>query len=286
MKLTITAASTALFSTWIFIEELGLLFDAGDGVCASLLQKSRKIKNIFITHADRDHVCGLLHLHQLNARDGIPAIHYPKDCGSFPPLQEFFSRFDPQSGPASWVALEPHVIVKLDNGYAVECIRSAHVVKEDQVKALGYILSHTRKKLKQDFQGLPGKQIAEKKKALGEDAISEHVTEKLLGYSGDSPELNPADWDDVKILFHEATFLEPETTRGSHADLQQVVEAASTLDLDALILMHFSSRYNATEITNEIQKLAKKYHTTYPIYALMPGAVHRDVLNQQPIWVP
>lgn len=286
MKLTITASSTALFSTWVFIEELDLLFDAGDGVSAALLQKSRKIKNIFISHADRDHVCGLLQLHQLNARDGVPAIHYPKDCGSFPPLCEFFSRFDPQSGPASWAGLEPDQKIELDNGYAVECIRSAHVVKEDQVKALAYTLSYTRKRLKQEFQGLPGKEIAGKKKILGEDAITERITEKILGYSGDSPDLNPADWNGVKILIHEATFLEPQTTRGGHANLQHVIEAAATLNLDALILMHFSSRYQVEEIAREIQQVANHYRPNFPIFALMPGVVQRDILNQSPLWAP
>ena len=48
MKLTITGFSTALFSTWYFIEELGLLFDCGDGASAGLLQKTRKIKHIFV----------------------------------------------------------------------------------------------------------------------------------------------------------------------------------------------------------------------------------------------
>ncbi|WP_315814720.1 hypothetical protein [Paraflavitalea speifideaquila] len=42
MQFTITGYSTALFSTWYFIEELGLLFDAGDGVSAGLLQKAGK----------------------------------------------------------------------------------------------------------------------------------------------------------------------------------------------------------------------------------------------------
>ena len=58
MKLTISGYSTALFSTWYFVEELGLLFDAGDGIITQLLQKSRKIKYVFISHGDRDHLTG------------------------------------------------------------------------------------------------------------------------------------------------------------------------------------------------------------------------------------
>ena len=87
MKLKITGYSTALFSTWYFIEELGLLLDAGDGVTSSLLQKARKIENVFISHADRDHLTGLLQLNQLNAREGFPKIFYPFNCGSFPAIE-------------------------------------------------------------------------------------------------------------------------------------------------------------------------------------------------------
>ena len=48
MAYKISCYSTALFSTWFFVEELGLLFDAGDGVTANLMQKSRKVKQVFI----------------------------------------------------------------------------------------------------------------------------------------------------------------------------------------------------------------------------------------------
>ncbi len=57
-RLTITAYSTALFSTWYFIEEWGLLFDAGEGLISALLQKSRKVDHVFISHADREHITG------------------------------------------------------------------------------------------------------------------------------------------------------------------------------------------------------------------------------------
>ena len=60
MKLTIHGYSTALFATWYFIEELGILFDAGDGLVSGLMGKCGKIKKVFISHADRDHLTGLL----------------------------------------------------------------------------------------------------------------------------------------------------------------------------------------------------------------------------------
>src|SRR5438270_13694195 len=95
-RLTITAYSTALFSTWYFLEEWGLLLDAGDGLTSTLLQKSRKIAHVFISHADRDHLTGLLQLNQLNAREGFPRIYFPAHSASFPALEAFSKAFDDQ----------------------------------------------------------------------------------------------------------------------------------------------------------------------------------------------
>lgn len=144
MQFTITASSTALFSTWFFVEELGVLFDAGDGVSASLGQKGRKIRHIFITHADRDHICGLLQLNQLNSRNGTPGIYYPKDCGSFPALRDFADKFDAQSGPANWVGLVPGETVTLGSGLSVEARASEHLKSTDQSKALDYTICRSR----------------------------------------------------------------------------------------------------------------------------------------------
>ena len=105
MQLTISGYSTALFSTWYFVEELGVLFDAGDGVVANLLQKSRKIKHVFISHADRDHLTGLIQLNQLNARPGFPKMYYPKDARSIRKLEVFSKDFDDQVEGTEWIPL-------------------------------------------------------------------------------------------------------------------------------------------------------------------------------------
>jgi len=72
MNLTIHGYSTALYATWYFVEELGILFDAGDGLVSNLMGKSGKIRDVFISHADRDHITGLLQYNQLFAQ------HKPK----------------------------------------------------------------------------------------------------------------------------------------------------------------------------------------------------------------
>lgn len=286
MHLTITAASTALFSTWVFVENFGLLFDAGDGASASLGQKGRKVRHVFVTHADRDHVCGLLQLHQLNARDGIPSIYYPKDCGSFPALKEFMGNFDPQSGPATWVGLAPDETVNLDDVNFIEARSSEHVTSGNLTKALDYTLCQVRRTLKPELRAMNGADIGARRKEQGEDAVTEAKVERLIGYSGDAPKLKPERWSGVKILIHEATFLEPETARNSHSNLPDVMTAAAKLKLEALVLIHFSARYSSKEIERAIREHASATNLHFPVFAVLPGQVVTDLLSTRPIWAP
>ena len=117
MKYKISAYSTALFSTWINVEELNLLIDAGDGLAAGLLQKSGKIKNVFITHPDRDHLGGLPQFLQLNSRNGLPKVYYPKDSGSFPALNNFLKKFDPHASLNTWTGIADKSRVEIKKKY-------------------------------------------------------------------------------------------------------------------------------------------------------------------------
>ena len=160
MNLNITAYSTALFSTWINIEELHLLLDAGDGVSSGLLQKSGKIKYVFITHPDRDHITGLFQLYQLNARKGLPKIYHPKDSGSFPAMKDFLQKFDTHIQGSEWHPIQHLDRIEIRNDLFVEAIRNEHVaVPQGISKSLSFKLYQTKQKLKQEFTDLKGAEI-------------------------------------------------------------------------------------------------------------------------------
>lgn len=178
--------STALFSTWILIEDFGVLFDCGDGVVASLLHKSRKAKTIAISHADRDHVTGLLQMNQLNAGAGIERILYPADSGSFPALRDFCGRFDPETQDAfPWMPVTPGQRLGIGASLQIEVVSNTHVAS-DLVKSVGYKIVQSKRKLKAEYAGLPSNEIEEIAKTKGRDAISEPVEEVLVAYAGDT----------------------------------------------------------------------------------------------------
>ncbi|NSL87740.1 RNAse Z [Chitinophaga sp. Mgbs1] len=289
-QLTISGYSTALFSTWYFIEEAGVLFDAGDGVTAALLQKSRKVNHIFISHADRDHLTGLLQLNQLNARDGLPVICYPRDSKSFPALAEFISRFDAYANGSVWMPVSPGDEIRIHKDMLVIPLRNEHVRTEKHItRSLGYQLIETKRKLKPELAGLSNAEIARISLEHGKESTTTEVRTTILSYSGDTPVADPSTWDGSRTLIHEATFLGGEEDipvhahKNLHSRLEEVMEMVSGITIEQLILGHFSSRYDAAEIDRAILSLCDKYGIQIPVFRVLPGETVKDILRSSPV---
>lgn len=291
MKLTITGYSTALFATWYFIEELGLLFDAGDGVSAHLLQKSRKIKHIFISHPDRDHITGLLQIRQLNAREGgFPWVYYPKDAGSFPAMDNFMSKFDPHTQHNIWHPLNDAQDVPIKKGILVHSIRNEHIeAPKNSIKSLSFDVIEVKQKLKEQFKTLSPKELQTLRLQKGNDFITEEKKQSILSYSGDTPVQDFDRWKHSKILIHEATFLDNSINppkgqkKNQHSTLEEVIEMVAASKVEQLILGHFSSRYSKQQIQQAVVSFAQKYALNIPIFCVFPGEVVKDILNTNPI---
>lgn len=290
MELTISGYSTALFSTWYFVEELGLLLDAGDGVITQLLQKSRKIKYIFISHADRDHLTGLLQLNHLNARPGYPKIFYPKDSHSIASFEVFSKSFDRQVVATEWNPMEQGEEIEIKKDIIVTSIKNSHVVSPDSIaKSFGYLVQLRKLKLRPEYLHLSQKEIIQLKKELGDESLRYEVRENILGYSGDTPVQNFHIWDNTRILIHEATFLnkneftDEDPRSNGHSVLEDVIIAATQIRLKILIFGHFSSRYTNDEIDNCIKECCKKYDVKFKIFRVLPGKYLNSIISSSPV---
>jgi len=290
LSYTITAYSTALFSTWINVEELSLLIDAGDGVTAGLLQKSRKIKHAFITHPDRDHLTGLLQFNQLNARPGFPKIYFPKDSGSFHAMEAFQAKFDPHVSGSEWIAIADGDEIEIKRDIIVQALRNEHVKVAPGIhKSLSYKVFEERQKLKPEFQHLSGKEIQAIALSQGKEGLIETIRKNIISFSGDTPVDDYEKWNHSQILIHEATFLKDEgdskkDSRGNrHSKIDEVFKMVSEIEVEKLILNHFSSRYSHEEIIAAILRLCRVYKIQIPVFAVLPGQISRDILNSQPV---
>lgn len=275
--ITITAFSTALFSTWVFIEQYGLLFDCGDGVTSTLLQKARKVQYAFISHPDRDHLTGLIQFNQLNGREGL-TICYPKDSGSFAALTEFTANFDPHITGTCWTPLSAGDVVDIKKDLCVKAMANRHV-NGGLTKSLSYIVDRTKKKLRTEFSDLAGGEIARMRQELGDEALFDSITETEIIYSGDTPVETDGRYSNARVLIHESTFLnrnelqQGNTERHRHSSLDAVMEMVSETNVELLILGHFSSRYSAAEIDEAIAAEKARCGITIPVAVIYPGRV-------------
>ena len=285
----ITGYSTALFSTWYFVEDFGVLFDAGDGLTSHLLQKSMKAKYVFISHADRDHLTGLLQFVQLNSRQGFPKIYYPKDCGSFPALAQFSASFDPHTGGSEWIGVEAEQEIWIAKDLLIRPLTNLHVIpKEGKTKSLSYQLIRTKRKLKEEFSTIKPQEIAQLKKTMTENDLTYEVREVLVSYSGDTPVDFDGRWNGSQVLIHEATFLhkaeisETDTLKHKHSSLEEVMQMVAASDVERLILGHFSSRYSPEEIDNAIRTFSQMYQVKIPVHRVLPNYCSKDILTEPP----
>lgn len=288
MQFNITGFSTALFSTWYFIDELGLLFDAGEGLTSALLRKSCKINHVFISHADRDHLTGLFSFNQLNARPGAPVIYYPKDCGSFPALKKFSMQFDPQVSGTVWQPVTHETDIFIKDDIFIRAIPNGHIpAPKNSIESLSYKIIQTKKKLRPELTILPGKEIRRIIEERGIEATHIETHTNLLSYSGDTPVEDPMRWHNSKILIHEATFLRGEEAGikayGNHSYLEEVMEMVSGIQIETLILGHFSLRYTSEQINRTIKELCEKYAINIPVHAILPGKTVADILRSEPV---
>ncbi|MFT5168194.1 MAG: ribonuclease Z [Saprospiraceae bacterium] len=288
MNLTITGYSTALFSTWFFVDELGLLFDAGDGLMSGLMQKSRKVKQVFISHADRDHLTGLLQFNQLNAREGFPIIHYPDDSESFPALENFSKKFDPHVDGTIWKPIKAQEEIYLKENIFVQAIRNNHIPAAIGItKSLSFKVAHVKRKLKPAFHSLTGLEIKSLSAEKGKDFTTQKIITNVLAYSGDTPVEDDGRWDNTGILIHEATFLAADknlTAHGNkHSTLEEVLKMVANIKIEKLILSHFSSRYNKQQIDEAILKGCARYGVKIPVFRVLPGEIHRDILKEKAV---
>ncbi len=110
-----------------------------------------------------------------------------------------------------------------------------------------------------------------------------------MGFSGDTPVDDYSKWENCGLLIHEATFLKKEADsqiegkRNKHSILNEVLKMVKEININQLILNHFSSRYSKEEITQTVQKELKELEIKIPVYIVYPGEMKRDILSTRPV---
>ncbi|XP_071722713.1 tRNase Z TRZ2, chloroplastic [Rutidosis leptorrhynchoides] len=245
--------------TCVIIPELKCAFDIGRCPPRAIQQNF-----LFITHGHLDNIGGLPMYVASRALYSLkpPTVFVPpiiKD--DVENLLEIHRKMGNVELNVDVVPLEIGDTYELRNDIVVRPFKTSHVIPSQ-----GYVVYSVRKKLKKQYIHLKGKQIEKLKKAGAQ--ITDTVLSPEVAFTGDTTSdymLEPRNADALraKILITEATFLNDDFSveharQRGHTHISEIIEHAQWIRNKAVLLTHFSSRYNIEDIRQAVAKLQSK----------------------------
>jgi ribonuclease Z len=263
--LTLTGFSISGVATYVQVPELDVCFDMGECPLSSL-----PLNHVFLTHAHGDHARCLPRHWQLRRMVGIAG-----DATYFLPDEI-------RAGCEAWIHAEakfegvpdadviaPPLIGLVPGGEPQPLprrkdLRVRAFPVTHRVPSLGYTLYAHKRKLKPEYQGVAGAELA-RLRASGVE-VQREVDEPRLTFIGDCIGQSLVDqahiWQSPVVII-EATFLAPGeeelAARKGHTHLGEIARALDELG-DAvtarhIVLKHFSMRYTASEIAEHVDRV-------------------------------
>jgi ribonuclease Z len=183
-------------------------------------------------------------------RQPPPRYVVPPHCvGDLGRLFEAWRGLDRSEMEHELVPLAPGEEYTLANGWAARPFRSPH-----SAPCQGYGLWSRKEKLKPEFQGRDGRELAELRRAGVALGVTVETPEFV--FTGDT-RIEVLEDEEVvrraRVLVMECTFLDErvsveESRAKGHVHLDELVPRAELFQNEAILLTHFSARYRAHEV--------------------------------------
>ncbi len=215
------------------------------------------VPNIFVTHAHLDHAAGIASYASQRTLQALEPGNVFLPAEAREGFEKILALHVELEGFHEYAArlrgVRPGDRIPIRHDLEVDVIPGSH-----RIPCAGYVFCETRRKLRRDFAGVSGEEIARLRERGTE--VSESVRTPLLAYPGDcdagifevAPEIFRA-----RILLLECTFLRPgeeeRAARYRHLHLSQIASRASDFANEAIVLTHFSAKYSKEEIEERVR---------------------------------
>jgi ribonuclease Z len=258
--LTVAGFSIAGLATYVQVPELDACFDLGECPLSAL-----PIGHVFLTHAHGDHARCLPRHWQLRRMLGMA-----RDARYFVPESIRAAAEEWVRAEAALEGVPPNAppLVGLQAGDVVPLARKDLSVRAfavvHRVPSLGYTLLQTKRKLKAEYAGVRGAELARLRQQGV--AVQDEIVEPQVTFIGDCVGRSLYDeahiWES-KVVILEASFLAPgeeelATAKGHshlHESAAAVAHFGERVRARHIVLKHFSMRYRKDEILAHVDRV-------------------------------
>jgi ribonuclease Z len=211
----------------------------------------------FVTHTHLDHVAALpvYVARRRMMKMEPPTLYVPAYAvEDIRRLMHVLQRLDRGRMVCNLNGVEPGHEIELSREQVITVFATSHTIP-----SVGYLVWDRRRKLKDEYQGLPGEKIRDLR--LSGVEVTREVRSPLLAYTGDT---SPAGLDgyppayQAKILITEMSFIKASHRRDKihkfgHMHLDDFIERADRFQNELIICSHFSTRYNPQDVIRLVE---------------------------------
>src|SRR3954454_21059809 len=234
------------------IPELDVCFDIGRAPYFCLTSNI-----VCLTHGHMDHLAGLAYYLSQRYFQGMKPGTVLLPRALVDPVDQIlrcWRGIERQNTPYKLVPMSPGSVYEVRKDFLIRAFETHH-----GGTSLGYSLVSVREKLKAEYFGRPGPELAQLRKSGVE--IQYRLEVPLVAFLGDTaagPVFDQPDVQNAQVLITEITFFDPghrsKAKAGKHLHVEQFIELLPKLNNEHILISHVSRRTGIRRARQQLRK--------------------------------